>query len=91
MTFASVAGVEAAVAGVPVFATQRCPTWPITAGPIEAIETPVLADRGPWLRSLGYACWHMDELDELDIGNYGYARSDDIAQGWPNGVWPKVA
>jgi len=76
VTFASVAGVEAAVAGVPVFATERCPAWPITAGTLEEIESPRRPERREWLRSLGYACWHMNELEQLDLETYNYARGD---------------
>lgn len=79
VTWASVAGVEAAVAGVPVFSTERCPSWPINAGALEDIERPRRVDRREWLRSLGYACWHMDELETLDLETYDYARSDNCS------------
>ena len=75
VTYGSVAGVEAAVAGVPVFAGPICPTLPISAGEIEDVENPQRSDRREWLRSLGYACWHMNELETLDLETYNYAPS----------------
>jgi hypothetical protein len=77
VTYASVAGVEAAVAGVPVFAGALCPALPISAGTLEEIESPRRPDRREWLRSLGYACWHMNELGQLDLETYSYAPCGD--------------
>lgn len=77
VTFGSVAGVEAAVAGVPVFSGPLCPTLPISAGEIEDIETPKYLDRRDWARSLASACWTVDDLKYLDLENYNYAYRHD--------------
>jgi hypothetical protein len=61
----SVAGVEAGLAGYPVFSTPLCASWPINAGPLEAIEHPERPEREPWARSLSYACWSIDELNDI--------------------------
>lgn len=75
VTYASVAGVEATLMGVPVFGTPRCPSWPVCAGPIERIETPDYSEaRHEWACSLAYASWHMDELNEVQWKDYQYGR-----------------
>jgi hypothetical protein len=72
VTFASVAGLEAATWGYPVFATERCCAWPVSAGPLERIETPEYPDRMPWLHSLAYAQWCMGDLNKLNLEEYDY-------------------
>ncbi len=72
VTFGSVAGVEAAIAGVPVFAGPQCPALPISAGFPEDIEDPEYCDRREWLRSLAYACWTVADLPYIDLENYDY-------------------
>jgi hypothetical protein len=68
----SVAGVEAAIEGIPVFSTPNCPTWPISAGQLEQIETPRLVkNRQEWVNSLAYACWNV--LDDMPtVKPYAY-------------------
>ena len=66
----SVAGVEAAMAGIPVFSTPRCPTWPINAGPLSAIETPMYHDREDWAQSLAGATWLTSEVADIDFKHY---------------------
>lgn len=79
VTFGSVAGVEAAILGCPVFSGPICPTLPISAGAISDIESPAEVDREPWLRSLSYAQWKMEEIEKLNLKEYDYgARSDDV-------------
>lgn len=72
VTYASVAGFEAATLGYPIFATDKCCTWPINAGPLERIETPEYHERLPWLHALAYAQWHIDEIYKLDSEDYAY-------------------
>lgn len=78
VTYGSAAGIEAAVAGVPVFSGPRCPTAPISAGSLEDIEKPYYAEnREEWLCSLGYACWTMEEVGSIDLTDYDYSRIHD--------------
>lgn len=80
VTFGSVAGVEAAAMGYPVFSGPICPTRPISAGPLENIETPVYSDnREAWLRSLSYAQYTFDELEQMNLEDYDYSRGNDRA------------
>ena len=72
VTFASVAGMEAAMAGYPVYASERCCAYPVSAGPLERIETPEYHDRMPWLHSLAYAQWDLRELPKIDLEEYDY-------------------
>jgi hypothetical protein len=72
VTYASVAGVEAAMWGVPVFAGPICPCLPISSGPVENIEEPKYPDREPWLRSLAYANWSTAGLDQINLKDYQY-------------------
>ena len=78
VTFGSVAGVEAAIMGYPVFSGPICPTLPISAGTIENIESPVYPDREPWLRSLSYAQYTFDELEQMNLEEYDYSCRNDV-------------
>jgi hypothetical protein len=69
VTYGSVAGIEALIAGVPVFAGPVCPCLPVSC---ESIENPVLKDREPWLASLAYATWDLSEIDSLNFKDYRY-------------------
>lgn len=82
VTYGSVAGVEAALAGVPVFSGPICPSLPISSGAIEKIETPLYPEREPWLHSLAYATWDVEEIPYINWKdyNYQYASSDDLQQ-----------
>lgn len=73
VTYASTAGVEAALAGVPVFSTKHCPSHPVNAGELRDIEAPKYADnREPWAASLTYACWHWGEVANVKWDDYRY-------------------
>ncbi len=78
VTYGSVAGVESAIAGVPVFAGAICPCLPITAGPIDRIDTPEYHDREPWLASLAYANWSTAELDSINLEDYDYSCRNNV-------------
>jgi hypothetical protein len=73
VTFASVAGIEAAFMGIPVFSTDQCPSWPMNAGTLEDIERPVYVDnRAEVAASLAYASWHWDEMPKIKWDDYNY-------------------
>lgn len=73
VTYASVAGVEAALMGIPVFSTERCPSWPVNAGQIEDIETPEYSDaRREWACSLSYASWNVEDMHKTKWTDYRY-------------------
>ena len=75
----SVAGVEAALMGVPVFSTEKCPSYPVCSGSIEKIENPEFPDnRHEWAASLAYATWNACEIDEVRWLDYDYALRDDL-------------
>jgi hypothetical protein len=69
----SVAGMEAALMGVPVFSTERCCSWPINAGTLENIERPEYPERYEWACGLAYASWHASEFESIDFRDYQYA------------------
>lgn len=69
----SVAGMEAALMGVPVFSTSHCCSWPVNAGPLEKIESPEYVERHEWACSLAYASWHCSEFETIDFKDYRYA------------------
>ena len=60
----SVAEVEAAIFGIPVFATEHSPAAPIAEKDFSKIESPIYPDRDAWLRSLSYAQWHVSEMSD---------------------------
>jgi len=73
VTFASVAGVEAAIAGVPVFATENCPAWQVSAGSLDNIEKPHYAEnRHQWACGLAYASWNWGEIRNVRWHDYRY-------------------
>lgn len=69
----SVAGVEAALAGFPVFASPHCPSYPVSAGEIQNLEAPVYPEREEWAISLAWASWHVTELPGIEFKDYNYA------------------
>lgn len=76
----SVAGVEAAIMGVPVFSGPHCASAPVSAGKIEDIESPQLVDnRSDWVASLAYASWNAAEIDKVDWIDYDYQVRDDLS------------
>jgi hypothetical protein len=63
VSYGSVAEVEAAIAGVPVFTTCG-PSLPIAEQDFSKIETPTFPNRNEWLSALAGAEWHLSELDK---------------------------
>lgn len=78
VTNMSVAGMEAALMGVPVFAAERCCAAPVSAGPLEKIESPEFPERHDWVTGLTYASWHVSELEKVNWIDYDYALRDDL-------------
>lgn len=74
----SVAGVEAALMGVPVFSGEWCCSWPISAGALGNIEKPELKDRHDWACTLAYASWHTSEFGRIEYKDYDYQVRDDV-------------
>ena len=62
VSLASVAEVEAAKFGVPVFASKHSPAAPIAEQDFSRIEQPIYPEREMWLRGLAYSTWHISEL-----------------------------
>jgi hypothetical protein len=60
ISYGSVAEVEAAMMGVPVF-SEKGP-GKLISGDMEQIEWPVYPDREPWLGALAAAQWHIKEF-----------------------------
>ena len=73
VTYGSVAGVEAAMLGIPVFSGPICPTLPISAGTLEQIDSPDYSDaREQWLNGLTHATWDLDEFHLINKDDYNY-------------------
>jgi hypothetical protein len=66
----SVGAVESLVAGIPVFSTPMCPSWPMNAGALQDIEKPTLHERYEWANSLAWSTWHESELDSIKYEEY---------------------
>jgi hypothetical protein len=63
VTFSSNAAVEAALAGVPVFACDEgSMALPIASRDLSEIERPALPDREQWAFDLAYAQWTLEEF-----------------------------
>lgn len=65
VTLVSIAGVEAACYGIPVFCSSDSPCAPIGNTSLATIETPTLSDRTAWLNTLAYHQYTEDELKNL--------------------------
>ena len=61
VTFGSVADVEAALFGIPVFCSEHSPAVPIGLQDFSKVETPIFPDRAKWLRSLAAAEYSAGE------------------------------
>ena len=72
----SVAGMEAALMGVPVFSEPRCCSYPVSSGAIEDIEHPEYPERFAWACSLAYASWGVEELESIDFRDYHYSLKE---------------
>lgn len=59
--YGTVASVEAALYGVPVFSGPRCPVTPIGQS-LDRIEDPAYPDREPWFRGLTHSQFHITEI-----------------------------
>ena len=73
----SVASIEAALMGVPVFVTDKDPAWPISQ-PLDRIESPEFPERFEWACSLAYASWNADEIGSIDWLDYDYSLRHDL-------------
>lgn len=62
VTTNSIAAVEAAVFGVPVFVDESSAAKPIGLTDLSQIETPIYPDRDPWAHSLAYGQFTRDEM-----------------------------
>lgn len=78
VTWGSVAGVEAALMGVPVFAEPTSPAYPVSAGTWEKIESPEYPERHEWACSLAYASWHISEFGKIEYADYDYQIRHDL-------------
>jgi len=77
VTWGSVAGVEAALHGIPVFAEPTCPAYPVSAGSLEKIDSPeYVENRHEWACSLAYASWHWSEVESIDWKDYWYSMRE---------------
>jgi predicted alpha/beta hydrolase family esterase len=63
VSLSSVAEVEAAVHGIPVFVSQDSPAYPMS-GELSQIENPVYPDRSDWINTLSYSQFHLSELSD---------------------------
>lgn len=65
VTFSSNSGVDAALAGVPVFAADvGSMAWPVANKSIRLIDEPVRPPREQWAANLAYTQWTTDEMKE---------------------------
>lgn len=62
VSHSSVAAVESAYAGVPVFGPRTSPAFWVGEEDITKIEEPATPDRSNWLRTLSYSQFHLDEI-----------------------------
>jgi hypothetical protein len=71
----SVGGVDAAMAGIPVFSTPMCPSWPINSGDLKDLDNPTYPERYEWANSLAWSTWHFDEIPFIPYKTYQQCES----------------
>ena len=62
VSHSSVAAVEAAYRGVPVFGPETSPAYGVGLSDLSMIEAPDFPDREDWLRTLSYSQFSLDEI-----------------------------
>lgn len=68
VTFTSNAGVDAVLAGIPVFATRACAALSMGAGDLSDIEQPVMPEgRERWAARLANHQWSLAEMAKGDL------------------------
>lgn len=67
VTLASIAGIEAAVSGIPVFCIKESPCSPLGNLDLSKVENPTLIDRHRWLNTLAYYQYTEDELKKINL------------------------
>lgn len=63
VTLCSIAGVEAACLGIPVFCHESSPCAPIGNTDLDDIENPLRPERNSWLNTLAYHQYTEDEIN----------------------------
>ncbi len=61
--YGTVASVEAAFMGIPVFTGPKCPCTPIGLSDLSLIETPIYPERETWFNGLTWSQFHMSEIE----------------------------
>jgi len=75
VTFNSNAAVEAAIAGIPVFASDLgSMAWEIANKSLESIESPITPDREQWLNDLAYTQWTPAEMANGEAWRHLFGR-----------------
>ncbi|WP_067582181.1 hypothetical protein [Endozoicomonas ascidiicola] len=65
VTFNSTSGVDALLAGIPVFAADSgSMVYPIADQDISRIETPEMPSRKQWVHDIAYAQWTLEEIKD---------------------------
>jgi len=62
VSHSSVAAVEAAQNGVPVFGPETSPGYAVGLSDLSKIESPAFPDRDDWLKTLSYSQFHLSEI-----------------------------
>lgn len=62
VSLSSVAEVEAAVRGIPVFTSWDSPACQVSEKDLSKIETPIYPEREGWLRTLSYSQFTLEEM-----------------------------
>lgn len=84
VTFNSNSGVDAALAGVPVYAQdQGSMAWPIAAHTLDALFDFEFKDRSQWLYNLAYTQWTADELSDGTAWSHICHKHEDATETMP--------
>jgi hypothetical protein len=86
VSHSSVAAVEAAYLGVPVFGPATSPAYYVGEEELSEIESPATPQRDAWLRTLSYSQFHLSEIRsglawEVIEAMYGDQHTDRAQDG----------
>lgn len=81
-THSSNVGVDAVLAGIPVFCAPTCPAAPVGNLDLAAIERPAMPDREPWFNSLMAQQYTVDEMRSGLARDYVAAVINQVKRGY---------
>ncbi len=62
VNYSSNPGIISAIAGIPIFVSNKSLAWPVSNTEYNTIENPIMPDRTDWLNKISYTEWTLEEI-----------------------------